>query len=153
MEEFRLPERSVNLVLDDSDYQDARITVRTSIPLSAYIEADAVVTEMRANPRDMASLNKAIAFFVTSGLISWNLADRNGPVPQTADGMRDHLDPVLIGTIVAAWLGQIGGVPSPLAKRSPSGDTSKAPPASKSPRRSRKPNSSTPSAAAGPATP
>ena len=153
MEEFRLPERSVNLVLDDSDYAGARITVRTSIPLSAYIEAEAVIAEVRANVRDMAALDKAIAFFVAQGLINWNLADRDGPVPQTADGMREHLEPVLVGTIVAGWLGQIGGVSRPLAKRSPSGDTSAAPRASRSRRNSRKPNSSTPSAAAGPVTP
>ena len=49
------------------------------------------------------SLVTSVSIVVTAnlkspdGLIEWNLADRHGPVPQTADGMRGHLDPILIG--------------------------------------------------------
>ncbi len=152
MAEFVLPERTVTLRLEDTDYAGAEIVVRISMPLRFFFKADAIVAQMRANPRDLEHLEEAIAFFVEHGLVSWNLVDRSGPVPPTAEGMADHLEPGIIGTIIAGWLSAVAQVPGPLASRSPAGATSRARRASRSRRSSARPSSSMSSAAAGPAT-
>lgn len=63
---------------------------------------------------------EAIAKHVVDSLVSWNLEDDNGPVPETLEGL-DSLDFDLVLDIVNAWLAKMTGPNEDLGKGSPAG--------------------------------
>lgn len=117
---FLVPERTVTIELGDTAYAGAEIVVRISVPLGVYFRIDEALRGLDSPD----GIDTAIGLFVAEGLVSWNLADRHGPIPPTAEGMRDHLEPTVIGGIIRAWVDEVGNVPRPLPSTSPDGSTS-----------------------------
>ncbi len=120
---FRLPERTVTLEFDPSfDLAGAEIEATVSLPLAAYTRVAEVIAALRQGGG--AGFDEAMALFIAEGKPRWNLEDADGPVPVSVAGMRDHLEPRAISAILAAWLGHIGEVPSPLGATSSAGGPS-----------------------------
>ena len=121
MGEYRIPEATATLVIDDGPYAGAEIEVRLTLSPRVYFGikqwAGQTTADMDAT---MAATREIATLFVEHGLIGWNL-----PVPATLDGLLS-LDVGLITKIAATWISAIGSVPVPLPEASPTGSGSTA---------------------------
>ena len=115
MGEYKIPEATATLVIDDGPYTGAEIEVRMTLSPAVYFGIRqwlAQATGEEIEPTIEATKEMA-TIFAEHGLISWNLADGRGPVPATVTGLLS-LDFRFLANIIASWLSSIGTVPVPL---------------------------------------
>jgi len=126
MPPFQLPERIVTLVFKDGPLKGLELEVRLGVPFDFYFD----LTDLAAKSSEesgLDALRSLMRRFASEALVAWNLTDRDGkPVPPTADAFIAKVDPVSGGLMLARYLSAIGDVPSPLARASANGRTSRA---------------------------
>lgn len=142
MSEFVLPERIAVIELDDGAFKGAEIRARLRLPMGMLREVLVMSEQVEGDDGDpFGIVGKLGDIFCDRALVSWNLADAQGPLPTDRSGW-DRLDVNEAVAIIGAWVKGIAGPPDPLP--APSSDTGPSPASSRNGRRKR----STPSRSA-----
>jgi len=127
---YQVPERIAPLTFTSGPLEGLTLSVRTSVSIGVRFR----LLELIEKSEEPESLRELLTYFADQALVSWDLVDRDGqPVPCSGAALIDHFDLTSAVTMLRAYLGGIGKVAAPLAKRSGAGRTSKARRASSNP--------------------
>jgi len=118
---FRVPEKTVTLRFEESEYEGAEVRVRLNVSLQAFWDfLDLLESDLKA----------AISLFGERWLAEWNLdygpegGELEGqPIPATATGMAT-CDRDFAIAVLRAWIDAVRNPPAPLGPTSASGSTS-----------------------------
>lgn len=103
---YRLKQRTALLIFED-DYAGAEVKVALDHPLAVFVEAQKL-----QESQDIEGL----CHFVADILISWNLEDKDGPIPATYEGVL-RAYPAFVNTLITQWMEAQVSPPAPLAEK------------------------------------
>lgn len=91
---FRLPEKTVRLVFEGTEYAGAEVRLRANMPVGLYLDAAAAKAS-----GDLETVLR----FLADALIDWNLEDHDGPLPVGMDGLRKLGDLEFLMLLLREW--------------------------------------------------
>ena len=112
---YQLPERTLTLKFQGTDFDGAEVITYRSVTLDAVLRIQDAAAE-----QNLPELFDLVGEHVIK---SWNLEDVEGhPIPATPDGIR-QVSADFINVVVQHWSEAVGNVPGPLADGSSNGST------------------------------
>ena len=113
---FRIPDHTVHLTFEGTEWEGAEVIVRTGWSINVYLDIKRLV-----DVNDPLELTQV---FGDRMLVGWNLVDDEGKaIPATGEGMKLLPDMLFALRIVNLWLAVAAGVPAPLSPTSSDGNT------------------------------
>lgn len=134
---YEPPIRTATLVFEDGDLKGLELEARLNIPFSTLYRLMSAVSTTQT---DVDDVRDVLTVFAEQCLISWNLEKDGQSVPCTAQNLLDTFDPQAAGTMLLRYIGGVGELSGPLARRRGVGRTSASGRAKPRPRKSSKPS-------------
>jgi hypothetical protein len=121
---YRRARNILKLRFEEEEFNGLEVMMKpVDVGMYLNIAHLAKIVGSQVRPEDMDRLNDLFVAFADH-LISWNLEEEDGtPVPATFEGVKSYEIDFML-RIIGAWLSTVGGVPRPLGKASPNGESS-----------------------------